>query len=96
MECPMSLFDAMRTSISGMAAQSNLLGTVSDNIANSATIGHKEAGTQFESLIQHSDGCFTNSSIGSYTSGSVENQHPLRYCRPTQPAADQFHHRSRN
>ena len=43
----MSLYGMMRTSASGMAAQSNRLGTVADNIANSNTTGYKRASTEF-------------------------------------------------
>jgi flagellar hook protein FlgE len=69
----MSLFNAMRTSISGMGAQANKLGTVADNIANSATTGYKAASTEFSSLLeQNSSGFGFSSSTGNYTSGSVE------------------------
>jgi flagellar hook protein FlgE len=69
----MSLFNAMRTSISGMAAQSNKLGTVADNIANSATTGYKAASTEFASLVEQNSGGFSfSSTVGSYTSGSVQ------------------------
>ena len=47
----MSLFNALRTSVSGMAAQSNALGTISDNIANSGTTGYKQASAQFETVL---------------------------------------------
>ena len=47
----MGLYGMMRTSVSGMAAQANRLGTVADNIANSSTTGYKRASTEFSSLI---------------------------------------------
>lgn len=47
----MGLFSAMTASVSGMAAQSNYLATISENISNSGTIGYKEADTQFEDLV---------------------------------------------
>ncbi|MGF0537366.1 flagellar hook protein FlgE [Agrobacterium sp. ES01] len=60
----MSLYGTMRTGVSGMNAQANLLGTVGDNIANSSTVGYKKASTQFSSMILPSAG-------GTYNSGGV-------------------------
>lgn len=39
------------TSLAGMLAQSAALGSISENIANSETIGYKEATTEFSSLL---------------------------------------------
>ncbi|AYG58115.1 flagellar hook protein FlgE [Rhizobium jaguaris] len=61
----MSIFGSMKTAVSGMNAQANRLGTVSDNIANANTTGYKEASTSFSSLV-------LPSSAGSYSSGGVE------------------------
>jgi flagellar hook protein FlgE len=66
----MSLYGTMRTGVSGMNAQANLLGTVSDNIANSSTVGYKKSSTQFSSMI-------LPSSNGSYNSGGVNST--IRY-----------------
>jgi flagellar hook protein FlgE len=55
----------MKTAVSGMNAQANRLGTVSDNIANANTTGYKEASTSFSSLV-------LPSSNGNYNSGGVE------------------------
>lgn len=60
----MSLYGMMRTGVSGMNAQSNRLGTVADNIANSSTAGYKKAKTEFSSLV-------VPSGSGSYSSGGV-------------------------
>ncbi|HQS46321.1 MAG TPA: flagellar hook-basal body complex protein, partial [Xanthobacteraceae bacterium] len=60
----MSLYGMLRTSVSGMNAQSNLLSTVSDNIANSGTAGYKSSSTEFSSLLLQTDS-------SSYESGSV-------------------------
>lgn len=60
----------MRTGASGMNAQSNRLGAVSDNIANASTVGYKAANAEFSSLL-------VNSSSTSYTSGGVETS--VRY-----------------
>ena len=66
----MSLTGMMRTSISGMAAQANRLGTVSDNIANASTTGYKRASTEFSSLI-------LASGSADYVPGGVETR--IRY-----------------
>ena len=60
----MSLYGMMRTGVSGMSAQSNRLGTVADNIANSSTTGYKRSSTEFSSLV-------IPSTPGSYSSGGV-------------------------
>ncbi|KRE15736.1 flagellar biosynthesis protein FlgE [Bosea sp. Root381] len=61
----MSIFGIMRTGVSGMAAQGNKLGAVSDNIANVNTVGYKRASTEFSSLISEGN-------HSSYNSGGVE------------------------
>jgi flagellar hook protein FlgE len=76
----MSLYGVMRTGVSGMAAQSNKLSTVSDNIANVNTTGYKRAETEFSSLI-------LKSSSGNYDSGAVETH--VRYAI-TDPGNLQF------
>jgi flagellar hook protein FlgE len=43
----MSLFGAMNTAISGLSAQSNAFGNISDNVANSQTVGYKRVDTSF-------------------------------------------------
>jgi flagellar hook protein FlgE len=60
----MSISGMMRTSASGMAAQSSRLGTVSDNIANASTHGYKRAFTEFSTVV-------LESGSGSYVPGSV-------------------------
>jgi flagellar hook protein FlgE len=60
----MGLSGMMRTSGSGMAAQSNRLSAVADNIANVSTTGYKRAYTEFSSFIP-------TQATSEYTSGSV-------------------------
>jgi len=60
----MSLFGSMTTAIGGLTAQSRALGHISDNVANSQTIGFKRIDTSFVSYI-------TSSSPRLHTSGSV-------------------------
>ena len=66
----MGLFDTMRTSVSGMNAQANRLGTVGDNIANASTIGYKNASAEFASLV-------LQAGQSDYVSGSVQTH--VRY-----------------
>ncbi len=84
----MSIFGMMRTATSGMGAQSNRLGTVADNIANSSTAGYKRASTEFSSLILESGN-------GEYNSGSVNTD--IRYGISQQGGIRLHHlgHRSR-
>ncbi len=50
----MSLLGSMTTAISGLAAQSRALGHVSDNVANSQTVGFKRVDTNFTSWLTRS------------------------------------------
>ena len=61
----MSLFGAMTTAISGLNAQSRALGHVSNNLANSQTIGYKRIDTNFNELL-------TQSSRSLHAPGSVQ------------------------
>lgn len=47
----MTAINALRTSVSGLNAQATKLSGISNNIANSSTIGYKRVDTQFESLV---------------------------------------------
>ncbi|MCF3932484.1 flagellar hook protein FlgE [Acuticoccus sp. M5D2P5] len=60
----MSLYNVLRTGVSGMEAQSYKLATVADNIANANTVGYKRADAEFSSLI-------LDAGPGSYSSGAV-------------------------
>jgi flagellar hook protein FlgE len=67
----MSLYGVMRTSTSGMSAQSSRISAVAENVANSNTNGYKALRTEFSSLM-------IDGSIASYNSGSVDvNLHRL-------------------
>jgi len=66
----MSLYGVLRSGVSGMNAQSNKLGTVAENLQNSATTGYKRASTEFQSLI-------LDSSEGNYNPGGVQTK--IRY-----------------
>ncbi|WP_407527455.1 flagellar hook protein FlgE [Methylobacterium oryzisoli] len=62
----MSLFGVLRTGVSGMNAQSNRIGTISENVQNSSTTGYKRTSTEFSSLL------IEGSDSGVYNSGAVE------------------------
>ncbi len=47
----MSLFGAMSTAISGLSAQSNAFSNISDNVANSQTVGFKRIDTSFTDYL---------------------------------------------
>jgi flagellar hook protein FlgE len=57
-----SLFAALGVSVEGLSAQSQALGNISDDLANSQTTGFKEIGTSFEDLVTASSA--TNNSPG--------------------------------
>lgn len=61
----MSLFGSLTTAISGLSAQSSALGYISDNVANSQTIGYKGTNANFVQLL-------TSSTETSHASGSVQ------------------------
>ncbi|SDB53635.1 flagellar hook protein FlgE [Belnapia rosea] len=50
----MSLFGSLTAAISGLTSQSRSLGNISDNIANSQTVGYKRVDTNFVSYITSS------------------------------------------
>jgi len=66
----MSISGMMRTSASGMSAQSSRLATVSDNIANASTHGYKRAFTEFSTVV-------LETGKSAYTPGSVDTH--VRY-----------------
>jgi flagellar hook protein FlgE len=47
----MTLFSSLYTGVSGLNAQSQRLGTISDNIANVNTVGYKRAETKFTTFV---------------------------------------------
>ena len=61
----MSLYNVLRTGVSGMQAQSFKLATVAENIANANTVGYKRASTEFSSLV-------LEAGPSAYSSGAVQ------------------------
>ena len=47
----MSLFGALDTAVSGLGAQSDAITNISDNVANSQTVGYKRFGTNFADYL---------------------------------------------
>jgi flagellar hook protein FlgE len=60
----MSLLGAMNTAISGLTAQSAAFGNISDNVANSQTVGYKRVDTNFVDYL-------TTSTAATNTPGAV-------------------------
>ena len=74
----MSLFNALRTSTSGLSAQSSYLSAIGDNIANSGTTGYKEASTQFETVLgQQTPGSYQSGGVLAQTRYNVTDQGTL-------------------
>lgn len=61
----MSLFGSLFTGVSALTAQSQALGTISNNIANVNTVGYKRIESAFSSIVT------SESRVGRYTPGSV-------------------------
>lgn len=78
----MSLFGALTTAVSGLSAQSTAFGNISDNVANSQTVGYKAVDTDFIDYLttstsaQNEPGAvatrpdYTNDSQGTITSST--------------------------
>lgn len=47
----MSIFGGLRSAVTGLAAQSQALGMIADNIANVSTTGYKKVSPQFSTLV---------------------------------------------
>lgn len=60
----MSIFGAMVAGVSGLAAQSQALGMISDNIANMNTIGYKGVSADFSTLVTQAAGANTHTPGG--------------------------------
>lgn len=64
----MSIFGALQSGISGLAAQSSAMGAISDNIANVNTVGYKTTNNNFQTLVTKQ----TSSSL--YSPGGVQSR----------------------
>lgn len=78
----MGLYGVMTTSVSGMSAQADRLGTVADNIANINTTGYKRASTEFSTLVAEARVIqYTPGSVAAHVRRSVSEQGELAYTR---------------
>ncbi|MTH98283.1 flagellar hook protein FlgE [Roseibium sp. RKSG952] len=76
----MGLFGVMRTGVSGMNAQASKLGTVADNIANSATTGYKRAESEFSSMVlSQGKGGYNSGGVEAHTRYAISDQGPTSY-----------------
>ncbi|WP_120010420.1 flagellar hook protein FlgE [Teichococcus vastitatis] len=68
----MTAINALRTSTSGLNAQANKLAGISNNIANSSTVGYKRVDTQFESLVLEGSSSGSTALAGTAAHNRVE------------------------
>jgi flagellar hook protein FlgE len=74
----MGLFSALGTAVSGMSAQSSYLSAIGDNIANSTTVGYKEASTQFQTVLgEQTSGSYESGGVLAQTSYGITSQGTL-------------------
>jgi len=66
----MSVQSAMRAAVSGLAAQSSRMAAISDNIANSQTVGYKRVAVDFSTMVQQGQGQGGSFSAGGVTAGA--------------------------
>jgi len=69
----MSLFGAMDTAVSGLTAQSSAFTNISDNVANSQTVGYKRVDTNFIDYLTTSTASQNNSGAVATTPDYVNN-----------------------
>ena len=69
----MSLFGAMNTAISGLTAQSSAFSNISDNVANSQTVGYKRVDTSFINYLTTSTASENDSGAVATTPDYVNN-----------------------
>ena len=61
----MSIYTALRSGVSGLAANSSALAVISDNIANVNTVGYKRGAVDFSALVN------AQNSSTTYNAGGV-------------------------
>lgn len=83
----MSLFGSLYTSVSGLNAQSQALSMISDNIANTSTVGYKSTSAQFSDLVTQAGGSAGFSS-GGVTTNTLHNIDLQGLPQQTQSATD--------
>jgi flagellar hook protein FlgE len=74
----MSLFSALNASVSGLQAQASALSAISENIANSQTVGFKEVDTQFQDMLSSfSSGDFNAGGVSTIATNAISEQGSL-------------------
>ncbi len=78
----MGLYGIMTTSVSGMSAQADRMGTVADNIANINTTGYRRATAEFSTLVPEARVVqYQPGSVETHVRRNVEEQGELAYTR---------------
>lgn len=68
-------FQLFNTSVMGMSAQSDALANISENIANSNTVGYKRATTHFQTILSRFQGPQqTGGGVSTYTRHDITNR----------------------
>lgn len=72
----MSIYGAMYSGVSGLSAQSNALGVISDNISNVNTVGYKGSRTSFRTLVTQAttQTTYTPGGVGSRPLQGIDKQ----------------------
>jgi flagellar hook protein FlgE len=72
----MSIYGAMYSGVSGLAAQSNALGVISDNISNVNTVGYKGSRATFQTLVTQAttQTTYTPGGVGSRPMQGIDKQ----------------------
>lgn len=80
----MSIFTALRAGVSGLSANASALAAISDNIANTNTIGYKRVQAEFNALVSTSD---PNSTIFNAGGVTASTRHFISQQGPTEQTA---------
>jgi flagellar hook protein FlgE len=72
----MSIFGGLRSGVSGLNAQSQSMGMISDNIANVNTVGYKVNNARFSTLVtaQGSSSAYASGGVGATTGREISAQ----------------------
>ena len=73
----MSISSALNAGVSGLNANATQIATISDNIANSATLGYKRVRTDFNSLVLDSPVGYAAGGVRTSTMRLIDEQGPL-------------------
>ncbi len=81
----MSLYGSLFSGVTGLAAQSRSLGTISENITNVNTVGYKSKTSQFSTLVA---GAGSKGAVAGVTHNSVNNVSAQGLLQPTENDTD--------